>query len=180
MTSAVTEAFIDRPAEHVVAPVRRPRLTAVPTCEPPFDDEPTSAARRPARRAPAAPFVPDWTVPRWSRDPDVAVARTPTAQLPPALPTAGLLARALVEVLGGTRSIRQLAAVCAPEVFAALGNRVHVAKQAPRLMSVRASEPADGVVEASAVFRRDERVAALAFRLQGVDGRWRVTAVQIG
>lgn len=46
------------------------------------------------------------------------------------------------------------------------------------LVNVRVCEPADGAAEVSVVFRRAERVYALAFRMQGVDGRWRVTALQ--
>jgi hypothetical protein len=47
-------------------------------------------------------------------------------------------------------------------------------------MNVRVCEPADGVAEVSAVFRRADRVRAIAFRIQGVDGRWRITALQLG
>ena len=49
----------------------------------------------------------------------------------------------------------------------------------PHLVSVRVCEPADGVAEVSVAFRRAERVRALAFRIQGVDGRWRMTALQL-
>jgi hypothetical protein len=45
---------------------------------------------------------------------------------------------------------------------------------------VRVCEPADGVAEASAVVVDGGRVRALAFRLVGLDGRWRVEALQIG
>ena len=46
--------------------------------------------------------------------------------------------------------------------------------------SVRLCEPADGVAEASAVVVDGGRVRALAFRLVGLDGRWRVEALQVG
>jgi hypothetical protein len=45
---------------------------------------------------------------------------------------------------------------------------------------VRVCEPADGVAEASAVVVDGGRVRAQAFRLVGLDGRWRVEALQIG
>ena len=45
---------------------------------------------------------------------------------------------------------------------------------------VRVCEPADGVAEASAVVVDGGRVRALAFRLVGLDGRWRVEAHPIG
>jgi hypothetical protein len=45
---------------------------------------------------------------------------------------------------------------------------------------VRVCEPVDGVAEISAVARRSGRAHAVAARLEGLDGRWRCTAVQIG
>ncbi len=41
-------------------------------------------------------------------------------------------------------------------------------------------QPTDGVAEVAAVFRTAERVRAMAFRIQGIDGRWRITHLQIG
>jgi hypothetical protein len=38
----------------------------------------------------------------------------------------------------------------------------------------------DGVAEVSAVARRGGRAHAVAARLEGIDGRWRCTALQIG
>ena len=55
-----------------------------------------------------------------------------------------------------------------------------MAGEAGTLLSVHVSEPADGVAEVCASFRRRTRVAALAFRLQGIDGRWRLTDLQVG
>jgi len=49
----------------------------------------------------------------------------------------------------------------------------------PRLSSVRVSEPADGVAEVSAVVRHGERARAVALRLEGMDGRWRCTALSV-
>jgi hypothetical protein len=46
--------------------------------------------------------------------------------------------------------------------------------------SVRACEPADGVAEVSAVVSTPHRAQAVALRLEGHDGRWRVTALQVG
>jgi hypothetical protein len=50
----------------------------------------------------------------------------------------------------------------------------------PHLLTSRVFEPADGVAEASAVFRGGGNVRALAFRLEGLDGRWRITALELG
>jgi hypothetical protein len=45
---------------------------------------------------------------------------------------------------------------------------------------VRVCEPADGVAEAAAVVHGPQRTRAVALRLEGMDGRWRVTAFQAG
>lgn len=191
----------------------RPYLTAVPDCEPPFDDQRSAVSRLQRLRAAtqarmaAAPAgggtallgapgvagdragrpdtaVPDTVaeagVPGWSQEADMGVRRTATAQLPPAGKSGSMLARALVEVLCGQRPVPQLRVHCAPEVFAGLQTRPIAKGALGHLLTVRVCEPADGVAEVTAVFRRGERVRALAFRIQGVDGRWRVTALQTG
>jgi hypothetical protein len=70
-------------------------------------------------------------------------------------------------------------------VFAALsaGRRPRWCTQGtgPLLIGrVRVCEPVDGVAEVSAVARRAGRAHAVAARLEGIDGRWRCTALQIG
>jgi hypothetical protein len=45
---------------------------------------------------------------------------------------------------------------------------------------VHVCEPVDGVAEITAVARRAGRAHAVAARLEGIDGRWRCTALQIG
>lgn len=120
-------------------------------------------------------------VPGWSRENDVGVRMTMTADLPPASATGAALARALLEVLTGDRPIEQLRAHCAPEVFAGLEDAPMLGRRGTvRLLSTWVCEPADGAVELSAVFRCAERVRAMAMRLQGVDGRWRITALHLG
>ncbi len=222
------------PAGTAVGAVERPYLTAVPDCEPPFDDDrspinrllqartaalgragarqgtgdrsPTGsvAVGRPAagyersaravrpvlapRRSlldtggaglPSAPdTVVDAAVPGWCQDADMGVQRTATAELPPAARSGPVLARALVEVLCGQRALPQLRVHCAPDVFAGLQNKPVLRGALGHLLTVRVCEPADGAAEISVVFRRGERVRALAFRMQGVDGRWRITALQ--
>jgi len=46
--------------------------------------------------------------------------------------------------------------------------------------SVHTTEPVPGVVEASAVVVDRGRVRAVALRLEGLDGRWRATALEMG
>lgn len=120
-------------------------------------------------------------VPPWSSEADIGVVRTATADLPPVQRAASVLARAVIEVMAGHRPVAQLRVHCSPAIYAGIGSRqIAVGRSLPHLLSVRVCEPADGVAEVSAVFRRSERVRALAFRLQGVDGRWRITALQLG
>ena len=111
----------------------------------------------------------------------IGVRKTATEHLPPAERTSSVLARALVEVLSGHRPLPQLRVHCAPDIYAGLAARPSTGPLAlPHLLTVRVCEPADGVAEVSAAFRRADRVRALAFRLEGVDGRWRITALQLG
>jgi len=133
-----------------------------------------------SRTAPAAPRLHSAGVPAWSDEADVGVRLTTTADLPSAERSASVLARAVIEVLSGRRPLGQLRVHCAPDVYAGLADRPQFASAAlPHLVSVRVCEPADGVAEVSVAYRRAERVRALAFRIQGVDGRWRMTALQL-
>ena len=141
----------------------------------------------PAAARPAAALVStrpdtirDPAVPGWSQDADVGVRRTRTAELPAAERSGPVLARALVEVLCGQRPVTQLRVHCAPDVFAGLQARKIGRGALGHLINVRVCEPADGVAEVSVAFRRADRVRAVAFRIQGLDGRWRVTALQTG
>jgi len=204
MTSALiagNEATVDRVGRNesprtetttTRAKTPRPYLAPVPQCEPPFDDERSAVHRLQQLRmsvrssSPKALLgtVPDTVrdpaVPGWSQDSDVGVRRTATSALPPATRSGPVLARALVEVLSGQRPVAQLRVHCAPEVFAGLQGRPALRGALGHLLNVRVCEPADGVAEISVVFRRAERVRALAFRIQGLDGRWRITALQTG
>jgi hypothetical protein len=177
-------------------PARRapgwPYLIPLPDCEPPFDDERSPAdrvrvlravrRRRTVYRAEmAVPATVLTKVPRWSNDRDIGVRPTRALELPAVARPATMLARGLVEVLSGVRAVEQLRTHCAPEVFAGLEDLPLVPGPGlPTLLSVRSCEPGDGVAEVTAVFRRAGRVRALAFRLEGVDGRWRLTALQVG
>ena len=72
-----------------------------------------------------------------------------------------------------------------PALFTALDSgrrpRWCVQGTAPVIVtSVRVGEPVDGVAEVSAVARRAGKAHAVAARLEGIDGRWRCTALQVG
>jgi hypothetical protein len=90
-----------------------------------------------------------------------------------------------LEALAGRRPLNQVQRLTSPGVYSALsrGGRPRWCREgnAPLMVGrVHVSEPVDGVAEISAVARRAGRAHALAARLEGIDGRWRCTALQIG
>ena len=118
---------------------------------------------------------------------------TPRADLPDPHLTAAHLAQAVVEVVSGTRSPVQLLRCTAPEVYAVLARRGMLAhrraamagaqlqRRRPAVVRrVLVCEPADGVAEATAIVVDAGRIRALAMRLVGYDGGWRLTVVQLG
>jgi hypothetical protein len=119
--------------------------------------------------------------------------RQPTARvdLPDPRDWAAHLAQAIVEVMAGSRSAPQVIRWTTSEVYAVIARRHAVAARRAALsgqgrrvravvMRVIVCEPADGVAEASAVVIDGTRVRALAMRMVGQDGRWRVEALQVG
>lgn len=113
---------------------------------------------------------------------------TPTRELPDPQAWTRRLVQAMVEVLSGVRPPAQLARWTSPDVYAGLQRRIAPrgrparveAGRRPVVRSVHVCQPADGVVEACAVLVGGSRVRAVALRLEGLDGRWRMTAVQLG
>jgi hypothetical protein len=121
-------------------------------------------------------------------DPDAAEFG-PTLSSRGDLPDPGTAGRRLItlalETLAGRRPLAQLQALTAPRVFAALagGRRPQWCAEgtSPLFVGrVHVCEPVDGIAEVSAVARRAGRAHAVAARLEGIDGRWRCTALQIG
>ena len=107
--------------------------------------------------------------------------------LPDPRPWTARLAQAIVEVLAGARPASQLSRVATLDVLqllergsGRLGARPGQPAQRPIVGSVHVSQPRSGVAEASVVVDTGPRKRALALRLEGVNGRWRCTAVQIG
>lgn len=179
------------PATGDPAPTRpRLRLVRVTTPQPPLEDPsrplrlvvPGVVVPRPPYRPGPRPRIPavtdafeDEFGPTWSRRTD----------LPPAGPTGRRVLTLALEALSGRRPVGQLQSVTSPGVFAALSGRRRprwcAEGTAPLLLGpVHVCEPVDGVAEISAVARRGGRAHAVAARLEGVDGRWRCTALQVG
>lgn len=111
-----------------------------------------------------------------------------TVTLPDPRPLVERLSQAVMEVVSGQRPPAQLIRHFAPNVYSVVARRGLVAarrhdggSRRPAIVRrVRVCEPADGVIEACAVVVAHGRVRALAMRLEGVDGRWVVTAITIG
>jgi Family of unknown function (DUF6459) len=165
------------------------RMVLVPTPQPPLQDEripvrlvrPGVPVPRPVHRPGPRPRtgldrrLEDEFGPTWSSRTD----------LPDPRDAGRRLITLTLEALAGRRPLLQVQPMTSPGVFAALsaGRRPRwcAASSSPLLVGrVHVSEPVDGVAEVSAVARRDGRAHAVAARLEGIDGRWRCTAIQIG
>ena len=188
---AATDTATDTTPEVGLQPLQAAplRLTVVPTPQPPLDPQPVlrlvlpgvavpRAPHRPGPRPrpeePPAGFVPGFE-PTWSARADLPDPRVAGRRL--------LLLT--LEGLAGHRPLSQVQPLTALGVYAALtsGRRPRwcAGGTAPVLLGpVRVCEPVDGVAEVSAVARRSGRAHAVAARLEGIDGRWRCTALQIG
>lgn len=116
-------------------------------------------------------------------DPAVGVLPEPNAW------AAGFI-QAAMEVAVGLRSAGQLIRWTTPEVHSMLVRRGALTARArrsgnvlgtkPRLRALLSCAPRPGVCEISAVIAEPGRVRAVAFRIEGLHGRWRVTELQIG
>jgi hypothetical protein len=172
-------------------PVAQPsayRLYRVSTPQPPLEDRdqplrlvlPGVAVPRPAHRPGPRPRS---DLP--ASDTDFGPTWSPRTDLPdPAAAGRRLIAHTL-ETFAGRRPRSQLQPLTSAGVFAALCARRRptwcASGTAPVLLGrVHVCEPVDGVAEISAVARRAGRAHAVAARLEGIDGRWRCTALQIG
>ena len=172
-----------------LAPPRFLHLVSAPVSAPPYDDELPAGPQ--LRLVPALPPVAPRRLPRplispvtemQELDAWLAAERTPTADLPPTRPYARSLVQVLVEVLAGVRPLAQLRRETTPELYASIESSL---ARSPRpagsrpdgraVRSVHVQERPEGIVEVCATVVRAGRVAALALKLEGQDGRWRCT-----
>ena len=100
----------------------------------------------------------------------------------------------MIEVVSGVRPVSQLVRWTTAAVYDELGARVTrpvaatgagsrtiaTTRLAEVVRSIRVSEPRDGVAEVCAIVQQGPRCRAIALRLEGIDGRWQCTALQIG
>ena len=164
------------------------RLVRVRTPQPPLEEE-----HRPLRLVLHGVPVPRPTHrpgprPRPDRaasgDADFGPAWSVRSDLPDPAASGRRLIALTLEAFAGRRPLLQLQPLTSAGVFAALsaGRRPGWCHgSSPVLVGrVHVCEPVDGVAEISAVARRGGRAHAIAARLEGIDGRWRCTALQIG
>lgn len=171
------------------APALRPlRVLPAPVAEP----HPLGAPRRPRSEHPSAQGV----LPLRLSPAEVLGADaffgpqpTPSTALPDPAALSRSLVQAVVEVLGGVRPAAQLLRWLSADVYAGVQRRAALAARLRRgrvparrvvVRQVQVCVPRDGVAEAAVVVRDGDRVRAVALRLEGLDGRWRVTALEVG
>ena len=144
-----------------------------------------ATARPPAAPGASARFFDD--------DLDDYFARQPArrAELPDPEPVLRSLTRCVIEALAGARDLEQLARWVNDDVYRTLSKRVVLAARARRVKGqapqrpaftvgrVRTCEPADGVVEAVVMVHQRARSRAVAIRLEGLDQRWRASAISV-
>ena len=111
--------------------------------------------------------------------------------LPNPQPLLENLTRCVIEILSGSRELEQIARWVSDDVYRHLLKRVvlstrarqargqAVTRPAFHLGRVSMSEPRDGVVEAVIIVRGRARSRAVAIRLEGLDKRWRATAINV-
>ncbi|CAN5222073.1 hypothetical protein BH11ACT5_BH11ACT5_25780 [soil metagenome] len=116
---------------------------------------------------------------------------TPSSALPDPTPLIENLTRCVVEILAGARDLEQISRWVTDDVYRHLLKRVVLSARARQaagrpitrphftLGSTTQCEPRDGVVESVVIVHGRARSRAVALRLEGLDQRWRATAVNV-
>lgn len=113
------------------------------------------------------------------------------ADLPDPKPLLENLTRCVIEILAGARDLEQISRWVTDDVYRHLLKRVVLSSRARQakgqpvrrpsfsLGAPMVCEPRDGVVEAVIIVRTRARTRAVAVRLEGLDRRWRATAINV-
>jgi hypothetical protein len=111
--------------------------------------------------------------------------------LPSPQPLLENLTRCVIEILAGARDLEQISRWVTDDVYRHLLKRVVLSSRARQatgqvvrrpnfsIGSTSICEPRDGVVEAVIIVRGKARTRAVAMRLEGLDNRWRATAINV-
>lgn len=130
---------------------------------------------------------------RGSGEPDdfFGVQLTHSTDLPDPEPLLVGLTRSALEVMAGAREVEQLLRWVTQDVYVTLLKRSVLAARAravkgvaPRrpqfsVLRTRVTHPCDGVVEGVVIVENPVRARAVAIRLEGMDGRWRASAISV-
>ena len=174
-----------QPRRPQTAPPARPTASrAAGTVNPPRTARNAEATARwdPLRFRPASVAAEDHTQTRRSH----VVSRIDP--LPDPTRAARAIVGAVCQVLAGRRPVDHLARWTSLELFQALVRRVGLAHRimgvhpvpTPAVVSVRAELTLSGACEAAAVLDDGGRVRGAAMRLELRQGRWQLTALEIG
>jgi len=138
------------------------------------------------------PVLPSKVInPRFRPDDFFGHQPTSRARLPDPEPLLINLTRCVIEILAGARELEQIARWVDEDVYrnllkrVVLSSRARQAKGQPAarpsfsIGTPRITEPRDGVVEAVVIVRGRSRVRAVALRLEGLDARWKATAISV-
>lgn len=129
--------------------------------------------------------------PRFDEDEFFGHQPTSTSALPDPEPLIVNLTRCVVEILAGARDLEQIARWVTDDVYRHLLKRVVLSARARQakgqpitrpaftIGSTSICEPRDGVVEAVVIVRGRARTRAVALRLEGLDRRWRASAINV-
>jgi len=116
---------------------------------------------------------------------------TSASELPDPAPLLENLARCVIEILAGARDLEQISRWVTDDVYRHLLRRVVLSTRARQARGERAVRPSfalgslhscaprDGAVEAAVVIRGRARTRVVAIRLEGLDRRWRATAIHV-
>jgi hypothetical protein len=150
------------------------------------------ASPAPKRVAPVGATLPSKIVkPKFEADDFFGEQRSSSSALPNPQPLVENLTRCVIEILAGARDLEQVSRWVTDDVYRHLLKRTvlsararHAKGQSPvrpsfTLGSTVICEPADGIVEAVVVVRGKARTRAVAVRLEGLDSRWRATAINV-
>lgn len=159
-----------------------------------FKEPTVSSAADPLRQPLSPPAVPPrgrTTLARIAHEEFFDYQPTSTAELPDPRPLVENLTRCVIEILAGARELEQIARWVTDDVYRTLLTRSTISARARAARGARAvrptfsvgtprlCEPRDGVVEAVTVVTSRARARAVAIRLEGLDRRWRASAISV-
>lgn len=117
--------------------------------------------------------------------------RTMRHELPDPMPLVENLGRSVMEILAGARELDQVARWVSDDVYRNLQTRVLASARARAVKKLAAYRPTftlgrtivtfpvDDACEAVVIVHGRARTRSIAIRLQGLDGRWRATAIHV-